>query len=68
MLENKIWQEPNFILPKTNYQNIKDFIIKRSKDYEIFINPRIISKSKLQQFDYEICSSFPLYFYNKIFF
>ena len=56
------WEETNFVLPKGEYNEVKKFIVGKAKDYKVYINPKIIAKSKLHQYDYETCPSFPMYF------
>ena len=62
-IEDNVWSDPKLKVKKMNYKEIKELLINKAKNYEVFINPRILGISTLHQYAYEFCPSFPRYKY-----
>lgn len=59
MLQEDTWSEPRLDVSNMQYKEAKDLIASKAKEYQIYINPKILGTSTLHQYAYETCPSFP---------
>ncbi len=55
------WRQDGFALPKLPYPALKAHVAALAEAYQVYVNPQIVKRSALKQFDFEYCPSFPRY-------